>query len=461
MNELMIIGIGAFLCAVFAVLGWLHRCVQSAEDRELQQKIEEAKASGSNQALTQHPQIDSDHCMGCGSCALACPEHGVLAVVDGRARLVNASHCVGHGHCEVVCPVGALVVGLGDTSKRTDIPILSEERETSVPGVFISGELGGIGLIRHAITQGTKVVETIAARLKRLPAEARNTALLDILIVGSGPSGIASALRAHELGLHFAIIDQDGIGGAVRKYPRNKLTLTQPVDLPVYGRMTKSQYAKEDLIELWEGILAETGINVQAGIKLSGVSSNADGTLTAATSTGKIACRNVVLALGRRGTPRRLGVPGEASERVLYQLIDAADHSNQDLLVVGGGDSAIEAALGLAVQPGNRVTLSYRRHAFFRIKPRNRDGLEEQVKAGRIKVIFNSDVKSIEFTRTIISVKPDETSPAEEMAVPAEFVFVFAGGEPPYPLLKKIGIRFGGEAEVEREQAAKEMMVAG
>ncbi|RKX46970.1 MAG: 4Fe-4S ferredoxin [Verrucomicrobia bacterium] len=447
----LIIGVIAFLSVVFTVLGFWHRSIQEKEDQRLARAIKDSEAQGSNQALTQHPQIDINQCIGCGSCVQACPEHGVLALVEGKARLVNAAHCVGHGCCETACPVGALVVGLGDISSRSDIPVLSNERETSVPGIFIAGELGGIGLIRHAIAQGKEVAETIHSRLKGDDLSVGGDDPLDVLIVGCGPSGISASLRAHELGLNFSIIEQDGIGGSVRKYPRSKMTLTQPVDLPVYGRMKRTQYVKEELIELWENVLGESGIDVQSGVKLTGLEHRADGTLIASTSAGIIPCRNCILSLGRRGTPRRLGVPGEDSEKVLYQLVDAADYTHQNLLVVGGGDSAIEAALALAAQPGNRVILSYRRHAFFRIKARNRERIEAAQQEGRIEVLFNSQVEHFESGQALLILNSSEGGRVGERQVSADSVFVFAGGEPPYPLLKSIGVHFGGEVEKLRE----------
>lgn len=442
MSLSVLFGMVVFIGIVFAVLGKWHRTIQTLENSELQREIHEAESEGATQALTQHPQIDSNHCVGCGSCVLACPEHGVLAVVEGRARLVRASHCVGHGCCETACPVGALTVGLGDVSKRNDIPVLAEDGETSVPGVYIAGELAGIGLIRHAIAQGVSSVEAIARKVKDAESKPEG---LDLLIVGCGPAGIAAALRAHELGLHFKVIDQSGIGGSVRKYPRNKMTLTQPVNLPVFGKMKRTQYLKEELIELWETVLGQAEILVEGGVKFQSLETVAPGELRAVTSTGDIHCRTCLLALGRRGTPRKLNVSGEESERVLYQLIDAADYTNQNLLVVGGGDSAIEAALALAMQPGNQVTLSYRRSAFFRIKARNRDQLEEMTGNGKITLLFNSQVERIEEGRCSI-----QTEEGVRL-VGADFVFVMAGGEPPYPLLKKVGIQFGGESEAVAE----------
>jgi thioredoxin reductase len=246
-------------------------------------------------------------------------------------------------------------------------------------------------------------------------------------------------------------MDQDDIGGTVRKYPRNKLTLTQPVDLPIYGRMKRTQYTKEELIELWEGIFDQAGIEVQSGVRFTDLDQCPDGTLCATTSAATFYCRNFVLALGRRGTPRRLGVPGEASERVLYQLTDAADYVSQDLLVVGGGDTAIEAALTLAAQSSNRVTLSYRRHAFFRIKPRNRAGIESLQREGKVTVVFNSQIKRIEPNRVLLLMKNKDGEDIGEKLVPAKHVFVLIGGEAPYSLLRKIGVRFGGASDSDRQ----------
>lgn len=444
MSLSVLIGVIFFLGIIFTVLGAWHRAIRTLENSELQRKIHEAESEGATQALTQHPQIDINHCVGCGSCVRACPEDGVLAVVEGTARLVRASHCVGHGYCETACPVGALTVGLGDVSERDDIPVLADDGETSVPGVYIAGELAGIGLIRHAIAQGVSSVESIARKVKGAETKPYG---LDLLVVGCGPAGIAAALRAHELGLRFKVIDQSGIGGSVRKYPRNKMTLTQPVKLPVYGKMKRTQYLKEELIELWEKVLAQAEIAIERGVKFQSLETIDPGGFRVETSAGSYDCHTCLLALGRRGTPRKLNVPGEESERVLYQLVDAVDYADQHLLVVGGGDSAIEAALALATQSGNQVTLSYRRSAFFRIKARNRDRLEEMTEMGKITLLLNSQIQRIEERLCAIQTEQGVQH------VPADFVFVMAGGEPPYPLLKKIGIEFGGKPEPVAEAA--------
>jgi len=395
-------------------LGIWQRRIDHRERTRVVTAIEEAKSLGAD--------------------TRACPEDGVIGMVKGVAHVVQAAKCIGHGLCADVCPVGAIVVGLGDLSARPDVPMLSDDLETTVRGVFIAGELGGLALIRNAIEQGVRGIEAVAQRCR----EERGRADADVLIVGAGPAGLAASLRAKELGLSSITIDQNDLGGTVRKYPRRKLVMTQPVDLPIYGRVKRTEFVKEDLIGFWEHIIAEQRITVRERVKFLGTHRE-NGHLVSETSNGPIATRCVLLALGRRGTPRRLGVPGEEQEKVLYQLMDAATYRGLRCLVVGGGDSAIEAALGLAAQPGNQVTLSYRKPEFFRIKARNAERIRAAGAEGAVKLALASEVRSIGTEHVDLALG------ARAARLPNDFVFVFAGGEPPYPLLKGMGVRFWGE----------------
>jgi len=424
-----------FLGALLIALAVWQRRIDRRERAKVVSAIEEAKSLGADRPVGQYPHIDALRCIGCGSCARACPEEGVIGIVRGVAHVVQAARCIGHGLCAEVCPVGGIVVGLGDLSARPDVPMLSDDLESSVRGVFIAGELGGLALIRNAVEQGVRGMEAVAKRCREEPA----TGDPDVLIVGSGPAGLAASLKAKELGLSFVTIDQNDIGGTVRKYPRRKLVMTQPVDLPLYGPVRKTEYVKEDLIKLWEGVLEEHEIQVHEGVKFLGT--RREGTrLVSETSRGPIGTRCVLLALGRRGTPRRLGVPGEEQEKVLYQLMDAATYKGLRCMVVGGGDSAIEAALGLAAQPGNEVTLSYRKPQFFRIKARNQERIRSAAAEGAVRLVLGSELRSIGEEHV------DLTANGRAARMENDFVFVFAGGEPPYPLLKDIGVRFWGEA---------------
>ncbi|MHC4847867.1 MAG: NAD(P)-binding domain-containing protein [Planctomycetota bacterium] len=421
-----------FLAVLALVAFWQHLLERRRRD-EVVSGIREARDLGADRPQNQHPQIEPLSCIGCAACVRACPESGVIEMVDGIAHVVRAASCVGHAVCEIACPVGALKVGLGELENRPDRPRLTSEFETTVPGIFVAGELGGLALIRNAVEAGKSVIDSIAAR----PRPPVDPDVVDVLIVGAGPCGMTASLRAIEHGLSWITIDQDDLGGTVRKYPRRKLVLTQPVDLPLGERIRRREYAKEELIEFWTACMDRHGAKIRAGVRFAGVAL-VDGMFVAETSGGPIRCRTVLLALGRRGTPRKLGVPGEQSERVLYQLVDAATYRGERVLVVGGGDSALEAATALASQPGNQVTLSYRKADFFRAKKRNLERVREFVADGRVEVIFSSSVRAIEPGLAHVAL-----ADGSERALDNDYVFVFAGGEPPYPLLAQVGVGMG------------------
>ena len=403
------------------------------------ERLAEATRLGTNRPVAQYPFIDAMRCIGCNSCVEACPEGDVLAVVGGTARVVNGLRCIGHGRCEIACPVGAIEVGLGDLKSREDIPLLDDfQQSLSVPGLFVAGELGGLALVRNAIAQAKTAVDRIA---KLAPAARRSGGgdAVDLVIVGSGPAGLAAAAAARQQGVSHLILEQEqDLGGTVLHYPRRKLVLVQAIEMPILGRIKENEYEKEHLLGMLQGLVEKAPLSVRFGEKVQDV--QREGGLFAVRSTsGVTQARFVLLALGRRGTPRKLGVPGEELSKVMYRLVDAESYQNQRLLVVGGGDSAAEAALGLARQRGNRVTLSYRREKLVRIKKKNEDRITQLLANKRIDGLFSSEVDRI----TPGSVLVRTASGVRE--VPNDFVFVFAGGEPPFELLKKAGVRFGGK----------------
>jgi len=444
--SLTVTALGGFL-GLLAFVGLWELVARRAHNRRWLDEISEAKRIGTHEPLTQHPHIDPHRCIGCGCCARVCPE-GVLAIIRGTAHLVHASQCVGHAYCEQVCPVGAITVGLGDISLRSDIPVLTQDLESSIPGVFIVGELGGMALIRNGINQGVWVVDEIARRLRDGGPRSKLGAVADVLIVGCGPAGIAATLRAKQLDLRSITIDRNGLGGAVRKYPHNKITMTQPVEVPLHGRLRHTRYRKEELLQLWEELFSRLSIEVRHGEEWVDVRTRPDGTLESRTSKETLLSSYVVLALGRRSTPLRLGVPGEELPHVFYHLEDPAAYTGQTLLVVGGGDSAIEAAIALAQRPGNHITLSYRRSEFFRVRRKNIESLDRVRRTGQLDVLFNSQVKHIERDHVALTVHDKEG--LVEKHLPADAVFVLIGGAPPFKLLHRIGIRFGRPLDLER-----------
>lgn len=434
--------IGILAVALFLLSLW-QKHIDKALRAETLEKFQDAVERGRNKPLAQYPQINPYSCIGCGSCIEACPEDEVIGLVNGIAHIVNGARCVGHAMCEYACPVGAIKVGLGNTALRSDIPLLSEEGETSLPGVFIAGELGGIALIRNAIEQGTRVIDVIEKRIQALPVPP-SPSLLDVVIIGAGPAGLAACLRAAEKKLRFTVLSQDDAGGAVRKYPRKKLTLVQTMNIPLHGKLKGGEYEKESLIQIWDQLLQEHRIQIHAGQGLKALQRVGAGWQVTTTAGMSVSAKTVVLAIGRRGIPRKLGVPGEDSAKVLYELGDAMSYTNQKVLVVGGGDSAVEAAMGLANQKGNQVTLSYRKEDFFRLKSRNEQRIREYIANKRIRAIFHSDVVAI--TASTVTLRVEQNGQKTDLALANDHVLVFAGGDPPYPLLKQFGIRFGGAA---------------
>ncbi|MEW6510540.1 MAG: NAD(P)-binding domain-containing protein [Bacteroidota bacterium] len=395
------------------------------------ERFEKAKIAGLHAAVSMHPHINVLSCIGCGGCVDACPEDDVLAVIDGKAVLVHGSKCVGHGLCAEACPVGAITMMMAGPGRSADLPVLNEQLETSVPNMFIAGELGGLGLIRNAINQGKKTIEVIAGR----PRVKSNDAY-DVAIVGAGPAGLAAGLAAKAKNLRFVLLEQgDAGGGTILQYPRRKIVMTSPVDLPIWGKLKLTETSKENLLEIWQQIMAKARLTVNGGEKVTSIKNEGE-LFQLTTPKQQYRAAHVVLCLGRRGTPRKLGVPGEDLSKVTYRLIDAESYQDCDVLVVGGGDSAVEAAMGLALQGTNRVTLSYRKSEFSRLKTRNVERLDEYVKKKAITLLFNSEVKLILHKEVQIAL-PDGVK-----TLPNDYVFIFAGGEMPFEFLKSVGIRF-------------------
>jgi thioredoxin reductase (NADPH) len=401
---------------------------------------------------SQHPHIDNAHCIGCGACTSVCPEGDVLAMLGGKAVIVNGHKCIGHGLCAEACPVGAITLVRANASMGADMPHLSPQYETSIPNLFIAGELGGLALIKNAVNQGRECIDTIAQRIAQTGRRS-GPDVYEVVIVGAGPGGISASLRAIERKLRYITIEQDQVGGTVAKYPRQKLVMTSPVELPLYGKMTKRELSKENLLEIWQKVLHRADFSVRAGEKVEDIKKSEDRLFTITTSRGQYRAQAVVLAIGRSGTPRKLGVKGEELPKVMYRLIEADHYTNKRILVVGGGDSAVEAAMGLAQQPGNQVTLSYRKDCFTRLKDRNEQRIQSSMRSGKVNVIFNS--VPVEFRNQ--SVLLEVNGAVKE--IPNDYAWIFAGGTPPTDFLSKIGVRLGmRDMTVEGSREAKQAL---
>ncbi len=422
----------AYYVAMLAVIWALYFAIKKRNERAAKAHREDALDAGLTEPASLHPVIDPARCRGCGACVAACPEqpnHRVLGLINGSAHLINPTDCIGHGACREACPFDAITLVFGTEKRGVDIPLLNEQFETNVPGIFIAGELGGMGLIRNAIRQGSEAIDYIAGR--RLPAQDQR---LDVVIVGAGPAGFAATLAAKKHGLRYRTVEQDSFGGTVYQFPRGKLVMTQPAELPLVGSVRFREVSKESLLDFWNKVARETQIKIHCGERVENVERTEQG-LCVVTNKGRYPTNNVLLALGRRGTPRKLGVEGEELPKVVYRLIDPEQYRGKHVLVVGGGDAALEAACSIAEQPGSTVALSYRSSAFGRAKKKNREGLDRAVAERRIELLLSSNV-----TRIL----PDAVELEQEgktLTRPNDAIIINAGGILPTPFLERIGIQ--------------------
>jgi thioredoxin reductase (NADPH) len=451
MDNIITFAIGGFISLIFLLI-----YLKNLKKREIRarESVEKGKLF-SEGPKAQHPHIDTNYCIGCATCTSVCPEGDVLAMIGAKAVIVNGYKCIGHALCADACPVGAITMVMASPSMAGDLPFLTPDSETTVPNLFIAGELGGLALIKNAVNQGRDCVDLVASRFKENGSHQPIPGVYDILIIGAGPAGISASLRAIEHKLNYLTLERDEVGGTVAKYPRQKLVMTSPVEFPMYGKFKKLQLSKEALLAFWDMILNRADFNVSTGEKVDDVQRGADGIFTIVTGTNQYRARAVILALGRAGEPRKLGVKGENLPKVMYRLIEADHYINKKILVIGGGDSAVEAAMGLASQTGNQVTLSYRSERFSRIKERNTKRIEDFMRSKKLKVLFNSNPVEFKPESVILDVN------GTHQEIPNDYVWIFAGGTPPNAFLKKIGVGFGEQdvtltASKEAKQADSE-----
>lgn len=400
---------------------------QKRKSRRGRERLHEAREAGLTEPASIHPIIDPVRCCGSGACVKACPEKA-LSIIKGKAVLTDPAHCIGHGACQAACPTEAISLVFGTEKRGMDIPFVSPTFETNVSNIFIAGELGGMGLIRKAAVQGKQAIDSIAKK------KSTNNAL-DVIIIGAGPAGLSASLAAKEQGLNYMTIEQEeSLGGAIFKYPRNKVAMTQPVHLPIVGLVEMYDISKEELLGFWLRVMREQKLPVHFNERMETIHKTEHG-YEVKTSKSTYQATNILLAIGRQGTPRKLNVPGENQAKVVYRLIDPEQFKGKHVLVVGGGDSALEAAITISEQAGTTVTLSYRSEAFGRVKPKNREKLEQALAKKQLRVELQSNVKEILAKNVKI-----ELASKEIIEISNEAVIVCAGGVLPTPMLKEIGV---------------------
>ncbi len=406
----------------------------SRRQKQARKILDKAIQTNSHEPISLHPQIDPVKCAGCGACTRVCPEGDILQMVHHKAVLVSPGKCVGHGECEVACPFGAIELVFGTRTRGQEIPRLNTNYETNVPGLYIVGELGGMGLIRNAVKQGN-LAATHALKARR---EQTSKAQYDVLIVGAGPAGLASALTAISMKAKYLVIDQNTLGGTVANFPRQKVVMSYPAELPIVGQMkfSKNKISKEDLLDYWSDVCQKTGLKISEREKFEGLTQQS-GMFVVKTSKGSYTARKVILAMGVRGTPRRLGLKNEDLPKVTYNLLDPEQYQNCNVAVIGGGNAGVEAAQYLSKSKyGNKVTLLIHGATLDRCNDENREKIEERQRMGKVEICYNSQVTEIHKDRLVVKKEGQPTQ------IKNDFLFVFIGAEVPQAFLSSLGVKF-------------------
>lgn len=415
-----------------------------------------------------HPVIFPDRCIGCQACVEACP-HDVLDMVDGHAVAVAPDLCMDDTACQAECPVNPKACIVINTAK----PVVSRTSpvrdggtyETNVSGCYIIGDVSGVPLIKNAVKEGSEVIEHIADDLRRLQSEPK--AEFDVAIIGVGPGGASAAASAQTAGLKYIAIEQERRLASIERYPVGKYIYFKPDAKNWEGALPDLSPGeqREKVLAAWNNSLEKQGVSINEFESCKSVTRAQDGDYFSI-KTERIddkservyTARHVVLSVGLRGTPNRLGLPnedmkinvgGREQPKVLYSLNDPSQYRGRNVIVVGGGNSAVEAAVDLVMKRDgssitarppaemNHVTLLVRTYLAPTVKFGNKVQLYKCVDSGMIDLRFGQRIKELREAEVVLE---DVRTKADAGTIPNDLIFALIGGERPDRFLQSIGI---------------------
>jgi thioredoxin reductase/NAD-dependent dihydropyrimidine dehydrogenase PreA subunit len=417
----------ASLIGVCSVCVMISAAASAIVRRRQQKRLENAKRK-----LLIH-SINDDRCTGCDACVAVCPTD-VLELNNNKSKVARFDDCIQCEQCVSACPTTALVMHYeGTKAPPIRMPQLDDYYQAA-EGLYLIGEASGKPLVKNASNLGRAVVEHMYKSGVR--ANSKGNGQVDVLIIGSGPGGLSAALSCVQRGYSYAVIEKDELVAAtIARWPKGKDCMAEPYDVRGLGLLPVFDCKKDELIAAWRTILDKHRVHVSMRETVEDVQRDTRGWFNVKTNKQVYSAQRVVLAIGTRGKPRKLGVTGEHLPKVTALLTDPADHRGQRVLVVGGGDSAVEAAVALS-ETAQRVVLSYRGKALSRCKAKNRQKLDEVVKAGRIVLRFGTTVAEIK--QDVVTLKAGD---AQE-TVANDHVFVCIGGDAPVKWMESVGVKF-------------------
>jgi len=414
-----------------------------------------------------HPVVIADRCIGCEACVEACP-HDVLAMVENIAVPVARDQCMEDTSCQIACPVSpkaCIVVNTTKVIKPRPVPVRDEKFMTNVAGCYLIGDVSGTPMIKNAANEGADVIKHLATQLRTLSPEPK--AQFEVAIIGIGPGGLSAAVMARRLGLKYIGIERDKILATIAAYPKNKYLFFKPDSMEARGAIPTvgNGDQSERLLDAWISTMMEHGVVINEYEECKAVKRATDGDYfmieterRPAHQWATYSARRVVLALGNRGAPMKLRVPGEemkisrngrSQDKVLYALSNADEFKRKKLIVVGGGNASVEAVVDLvahrqgdqiefrSAEEINEVTFLLRSDFTRDVKLLNKQQLYHCVDEGKVKIHFRTMITEIRDAEVVIA---DTRSQAEKGRIANDYVLALIGGAPPTSFLESIGI---------------------